>query len=71
MIQPEIGKLYRHYKGTVYQVLAVGLHTETLEELVVYKAIGEDQVWIRPLKMWIETIKVENKLIPRFTLITS
>lgn len=71
MIQPEIGKLYRHYKGTVYQVLAVGLHTETLEELVVYKAIGGDQVWIRPLKMWIETIKIENKLIPRFTLITS
>lgn len=71
MIQPEVGKLYRHYKGNVYQVLAVGLHTETLEELVVYKAISGDQVWIRPLKMWIETVKVNNILTPRFTLITS
>lgn len=71
MIQPEVGKLYRHYKGNVYQVLAIGLHTETLEELVVYKATSGDQVWIRPLKMWIETVKVNNILTSRFTLITS
>ena len=39
MNKPNPGEIYRHYKGNVYQVLGVGLHTETLEELVVYKAV--------------------------------
>lgn len=59
---------YRHYKGLLYQVLAVGLHSETLEELVIYQALyGEKLVWVRPLTMFLESITIEDKTYPRFT----
>ena len=60
---PEIGGIYRHYKNhQCYQVIAVGKHTETMEDIVVYRALYESadfplgQVWCRPLKMWQETV---------------
>lgn len=56
MNRPNPGEIYRHYKGASYQVLHIGLHTETLEELVVYKAIGGNQIWVRPLSMWQESV---------------
>ena len=68
MNKPEIGANYRHYKGNIYQVIAIGKHSETLEELVIYKALYESQnfpygqIWCRPLQMWQDT--VNNK--PRF-----
>ena len=63
----KVGK-YRNYKGNEYEVIGVAKHSETLEELVVYRALyGEGQVWVRPLKMFLEEIEVNGKRIPRFS----
>ena len=64
-----LGK-YKHYKGNQYEVIGVAKHSETLEELVVYRALyGEHGLWVRPLKMFLETVEVENKKIPRFKFV--
>lgn len=64
--------IYRHYKGNLYEVIGVALHSETKEQLVVYRALyGEKLLWVRPLKMFIEKITIgnrSNKEIHRFTL---
>jgi hypothetical protein len=61
---------YRHYKGNTYQVLGVAKHSETEENLVVYRALyGECGLWVRPLEMFHEKVEVEGKIIPRFALI--
>lgn len=61
-----IGK-YRHYKGNLYRVLGVAKHSETLEEYVVYQALyGENQLWIRPKAMFLETVETEGADTPRF-----
>ncbi len=58
---------YRHYKGHEYQVLGVGRHSETLEELVVYQAMdGERALWVRPKAMFLEKVAVGGQLVPRF-----
>lgn len=45
--------LYRHYKGTYYEVIGVAKHSETLEEVVVYRPLyGERGLWVRPLEMF-------------------
>ena len=63
----KLGK-YRHFKGGMYDVIALAKHSETLEEIVVYKALyGEGKVWVRPLAMWEEKVLVDGKEIPRFT----
>lgn len=60
---------YRHYKGNTYQVLGVAKHSETEEDVVVYRALyGEYGLWVRPLDMFCEKVEVEGKLIPRFEL---
>ena len=47
---------YRHFKGNEYQVLGVARHSETEEEMVVYRALyGEGGLWVRPAAMWLET----------------
>ena len=62
--------IYRHYKGSLYQVLHTAQHSETEELLVVYRCLyGEYGVWVRPLTMFIETVEFEGKEIPRFELI--
>lgn len=62
--------IYEHYKGNRYEVIGVGKHTETLEEMVVYKALyGEGQMWVRPLAMFTETIEKDGQRIPRFKFI--
>lgn len=59
---------YRHYKGKEYEVLECATHSETLEEYVVYRALyGQRGLWIRPKAMFLETVMVEGKPIPRFT----
>lgn len=59
---------YQHYKGGRYEVLGVGLHSETLEELVVYRAeYGEKLIWIRPFAMFLETVDIDGTPTPRFT----
>ncbi len=61
-----IGK-YRHYKGREYEIIGIGKHSETLEELVVYRALyGNHQLWIRPKDMFFEKILKDGKEILRF-----
>ncbi|MCB1118806.1 MAG: DUF1653 domain-containing protein [Chlamydiia bacterium] len=62
-----VGGFYEHFKGLPYKVLAIARHSETLEELVIYQALyGEKGVWVRPVKMFTETITREGKTQPRF-----
>lgn len=66
-MEPRPG-IYRHYKGHIYEVLGVGLHTETEEPLVVYRTtVGEPKLWVRPQAMFNETVTVDGEVIPRFT----
>ena len=65
----KIGK-YRHFKGNEYEVLFLAKHSETQEELVVYRALyGEGGVWVRPAAMWNEEIERDGKKMQRFTFI--
>lgn len=59
--------LYRHYKGAAYQVIDLVRHSETEEELVLYRALyGERGLWVRPLTMFTQTVMVEGLQVPRF-----
>lgn len=61
---------YRHFKGNEYEVLAIANHSETLEKMVVYKALyGEQETWVRPLSMWDEEITRDGKTFKRFEYI--
>ena len=65
----KIGK-YKHYKGGEYEVLGVAKHSETLEELVVYKALyGDGEIWARPLEMFIEEVEFKSQKVLRFKYI--
>lgn len=58
---------YRHYKGKEYTVIGVARHSETEEELVVYRQeYGDRSLWIRPRKMFEELVEVEGRTVPRF-----
>lgn len=58
---------YRHYKGNEYTVVGMARHSETLEELVVYRQeYGEHGLWVRPKLMFLETVKVDGQDVPRF-----
>lgn len=61
---------YEHYKGKRYQVLGVGRHTEVNEYLVVYAPLydheGQPDIWLRPYNMFMETVEIDGKTIPRF-----
>ena len=62
----KLGK-YRHYKGKEYEVIGLAKHSETLEDLVVYKALyGDGQTWARTLKMFEGKVVVDGKEVPRF-----
>jgi hypothetical protein len=62
--------LYLHYKNLRYEVLDVVRHSETLEHLVLYKALyGEQGLWVRPLAMFMENVTVDGVVQPRFKLI--
>ena len=61
---------YRHFKGKEYEVLYVATHSETLEPMVVYRALyGEHGVWVRPASMWNETVTRDGVTCPRFSYI--
>jgi len=58
---------YRHYKGNLYTVLGPARHSESLEELVVYRAeYGDHGLWVRPAAMFTETVSVDGKTVLRF-----
>ena len=62
----ELGK-YRHFKGNEYEVIAIAKHSETEEEMVVYKALyGSQGIWVRPASMWIETMTRDGQTFRRF-----
>ncbi len=61
------GTNWLHYKGNQYEVIGIAKHSETLEELVVYRALyGNNDIYARSLKMFLETIEVDGEKIPRF-----
>ena len=65
----KMGK-YRHFKGMEYEVIGVAKHSETLEEMVVYRALyGEGGVWVRPAAMWEDEIERDGKRFKRFEYI--
>ena len=62
--------VYRHYKGNTYQVIGIAKHSETEEDLVVYRALyGTFGLWVRPLDMFCEKVKKGGEIVPRFELI--
>lgn len=61
---------YRHFKGNEYEVIGIANHSETMEEMVVYRALyGEHGLWVRPASMWNETVERDGKVYQRFTYI--
>lgn len=65
----KLGK-YRHFKGKEYEVIGTAKHSETLEEMVVYKALyNNNSLWVRPLSMWNEIIEYNGVKVKRFTYI--
>jgi len=68
MIKPGI---YRHYKGGEYRVIGLAKHSETGEKLVVYQSLNGDELWARPKDMFLESVNVEGKEVPRFKYINN
>ncbi len=70
----KLGK-YKHFKGKFYQVVGVGKHSESLEDVVIYRALydseefGDKAIWVRPLKLFIENVNVGDKVVPRFEFV--
>ena len=69
MAEIRLGK-YRHFKGGEYEVVGLAHHSESMEDMVVYRALyGDGELWVRPLSMWEETIVRDGREIKRFTYI--
>ena len=65
----KLGK-YKHFKGNEYEVIGIAKNSETMEEMVVYKALYEEgELWVRPLKMFEEEVEVDGQNVPRFKYI--
>jgi len=65
----KLGK-YRHFKGNEYEVIGIARHSETLEPMVVYRALYEGGgMWVRPAHMWNETVERDGMTFRRFTFI--
>lgn len=63
---------YRHFKGKKYELIDIALHSETLEPMVVYRALyGEKGLWVRPASMWTEEVHRNGYHGPRFTFLGS
>ena len=59
--------IWKHFKGNRYEVLGIARHSETLEPMVIYRALyGERGVWVRPASMWLETVERDGKTFCRF-----
>lgn len=58
---------YRHFKGMPYRVLGTSLHSETMEEMVIYQDLYDQRrLWVRPAAMFAETVERDGKTLPRF-----
>lgn len=61
---------YRHFKGKEYELLEIATHSETLEQMVVYRALyGDRGIWVRPAGLWSETVEKDGYIGPRFQYI--
>lgn len=68
-MEPQPGK-YRHFKGGEYELLGIARHSETMEPMVVYRALyGEGGLWVRPAAMWTEIVDRPDYHGPRFVFI--
>jgi hypothetical protein len=66
-VTPLVPGRYRHYKGNFYEVIGIARHSETEEELVVYRKLyGDHSLWVRPLGMFREQVQVDGRSVPRF-----
>jgi Uncharacterized protein conserved in bacteria len=64
--------IYRHFKGNMYEVIGMAKHSETLEEMVIYKALyGEGGMWVRPAFMWEEMVNKDGSEVRRFEPVDS
>ena len=64
-----VGRTFRHFKGNLYRLEGFAKDSETLEEMVVYRALyGERGLWVRPAKMFFETVERDGIFIKRFEL---
>ena len=71
------GAVFKHYKNKLYMIKSVAIHTETEEKMVIYKQLYASesdnfelfQEWVRPKSMFLETVNINNKILPRFTYI--
>lgn len=64
--------IYEHYKKKYYEVIDIARHSETLEYLVVYRMLADDfGLWVRPVSMFLESVNIDGKEIPRFKFITT
>lgn len=61
--------VYRHFKGGIYEAVAVASHSETLEEMIVYRNAESGSYWVRPASMWNETVEYMGEKVLRFTYI--
>ena len=62
--------IYEHFKGGKYEVIGIALHSESLEEMVIYKALyGQGLTWVRPRSMFLETVVYNEKKVPRFSFV--
>ena len=69
MNEIKLGK-YRHFKGNEYEVIGIAHHSETMEDMVVYRALYEEGgMWVRPAAMWNETVERDGKIFKRFEFI--
>ncbi len=63
--------LWRHFKGNLYRVIGIALHSETGEEMVVYQALyGQRGLWVRPAAMWLEQVERDGYSGPRFSWVS-
>ena len=58
--------VYQHYKGHKYRILGVAKHSESLDELVVYRKLDNDELWVRPIEMFVENVEADGQTISRF-----
>ncbi len=61
--------IYRHFKGNIYEVIAVAKHSEDMTDLVIYKSVADGKYWARPAEMWQESVVHNGNTMQRFTLI--
>ncbi len=65
--------IYEHYKGKKYRVIGIAKHSETLEDLVIYEALYDNEtskLWARPISMFEEEVEINGKKVPRFKFLS-